>query len=713
MFSSSKHIFFLLQLVCLGLFVTGRESAKLYSIGNNSFWNQSSAWSLTENGPVSGLIPQANDSIVINTTVILNIDFTFSGSGSILIKNAGLIRGNAFKLTFTGNSSMQCLGEVQLYNLDVLDNSSIFIAAGSKLSVMHSMLNNSLVPIQVGGKLSVSGELNCGSYVSENASITGNGSVNSTVFAGLGEIMSTKPCNLIPAGSIVSEINWTGNVSSDWNDPLNWTGNEIPASLSNVAIQNSLHTPVLSGSGYCHNLFMSPGTHLAILPTSSLTIGSELFIEADAELLLKNALVEHASLICYGNVTGKVKSEIQVAGNTSAFVATPVTDALSGVFVNMYLRGFDEANAGWGSYIVPTDVELNPMQGYELFSAYSATRYFEGTPNFGDYSQVVSSLNDGWNLIGNPYPCYIDWQSGTRNPAGWQRGSIASAIYYTDASGSGNYSVYIPGSDDASINKGSRFIPPMQGFFVKAKQSGAISVNKQAIAPEVEISDFILHNTALKFKVESNGYSDETVVRFNSSSSFSFDDEFDAYKMTGIEDAPSLFTSLEDGTQMAINTMPSLSSALEIPISLTCNSEREFKLTVSGTSNFEFRYPLTLLDKATNTFIDLRVDSTYIFSHSPLSDPNRFTLQFEVVSGINDLTDNQTGITMIDGNIKINGQENRKCTVDVYGMDGKLVLHTSGTLSPDMMVPFQNNHGIYLVKVTTNTTSYARKLYAE
>jgi len=713
MILTSKHILLLLQLICLGLFVTGRESAKLYSIGNNSAWNQSSSWSLTENGPVSGLVPQANDSIIIGTSVVLNNDFTISGSGNVLVKSAGLLRGNAFRFTFAGSSSMQCQGEVQLYDLIVGDNSSISIASTGKVSVVHSMLINSQLPILVAGKLSVAGELNCGSSSTGEAEITGTGTVSSQVFGGSGEIMSTSPCSLIPAGSIVSEINWIGNVSSDWNDPLNWAGNVIPSSQSNIAIQNSINTPVISGSFFCHNLFLSPGTKLVILPSSSLHIDGELFIDPSAELLLKNTLVEHASLINYGFGSGKVKSEFQVAGNTSVFVATPVADALSGVFVNMYLRGFDEANSGWGSYIVPTDVQLTPMQGYELFSPYSATRYFEGTPNFGNYSQVVSSTNEGWNLIGNPYPCYIDWQSGTRNPEGWQRGSVAAAIYYTDASGSGNYSVYIPGSDDASINRGSRFIPPMQGFFVKAKQAGAILVNKQAIASEVTLSDFILHNTALKFKVEGNSYSDETVVRFNTSSTFAFDDDFDAYKMNGIEDAPSLYTSMEDGTHMAINTMPSLSSNLQIPIGITSNSEKEFKMTVSGSSNFEFRYPLTLEDKATNTFIDLRSDSSYVFSHSPLSDPNRFILHFDVVSGTNENVTSQTEIVMVDGNIKISGQENRKCTVEVFGMDGKQLLRTSGSLSPNMVVPFRNNHGIYLVKVTTNTTSYARKLYAE
>jgi hypothetical protein len=713
MLSYVKHIAFLIQLVLVGLFVSGRESTKLYSIGNNLAWNQPFSWSLTPNGSACGLIPQSNDSLVISNSIVLNADFTLSGLGNIKVESTGLLRGNGFHLALQGNSRLLCQGEVQLYNLIISDSSSISISNSGKVSVIMIMQNISDIPLKVDGMLTVYGTLDCGSLTHQQSSIIGTGKICSTDFYGVGTVMSYNPCSSLFGGSILSEVNWTGAVSNDWNNPLNWTGNQVPELTSNVAILKSENNPVISGTGLCHNIFLSPYANLIVMPTAVLQVNGELYVDQSAELLLKNSALDYASLINAGSVTGKVKSEFQVTGNTPVFISTPIADALSGVFVYMYLRSFEEANSTWGNYIIPTDVQMKPMQGYELFSAYSDTRYFEGTPNTGEIAQTISSSEDGWNLVGNPYPCYIDWQSNSKSPQGWQRASIASAIYYPDASGSGNYSVYVPGIDDASLNGGSRYIAPMQGFFVKARQSGVIQVNNQVIAQNISIPSNIPHNTALKFKVEGNGYSDETMIRFNTSSSFTFDDDFDAYKMTLNENAPSLFSMIDDGTKMAINTMPELSSDLQVPIGLTCKTDKEFTLTVLGGANFGFRYPLTLEDKVTKTFIDLRVDSTYVFHHTPLSDPDRFVLYFDVVSGISENPTDEPEIIMSNGNIKVTGKENRNCTVDVYGIDGKQILHTSGFLSPAMIVPFEGNHGIYLVKVTTNSTSHARKLYVE
>jgi hypothetical protein len=713
MLSHVKHIAFLIQLVLVGLFVSGRESTKLYSIGNNLPWNQPNTWSLSQNGPACGFIPQSNDSLVISNSVVLNTDFILTGLGNIKVESSGLLRGNGFRLTLQGSSKLFCQGEVQLYNLMITDSSSVSISNSGEISVVMIMQNISDIPLKVDGILTVYGTLDCGSLTHQQSAIIGIGKVSSTDFNGVGTVMSYNPCSSLYGGSILSEINWTGAVSNDWNDPLNWTGNQVPESFSNVALLKSENNPVISGTGHCHNIFLSPNTNLIIMPTSVLQVDGELYVDQAAELLLKNSALEYASLINTGFVTGKVKSEFQVTGNTPVFISTPIADALSGVFVYMYLRSFEEANSTWGNYIIPTDVQMTPMQGYELFSAYSDTRYFEGTPNSGEISQSISSSEDGWNLIGNPYPCYIDWQTNAKSPQGWQRGSIASAIYYPDASGSGNYSIYVPGSDDASLNGGSRYIAPMQGFFVKARQSGVIQVNNQVVAQNISFPGNILHNTALKLRVEGNGFSDETVIRFNTTSTFAFDDDFDAYKMTLNENAPSLFSIIGDGTKMAINTLPDLSSDLTVPIGLTCNTDKEFKLTVFGGANFGFRYPLTLEDKETKTFIDLRVDSTYVFHHTPLSDPNRFVLYFDVVSGISENPSDEPEIIMSNGNIKVTGKENKNCTIDVFGIDGKQILHTSGILSPAMIVPFEGNHGIYLVKVTTNSTSHARKLYVE
>lgn len=709
----SKYFLILFTLMVSGSSVFARDGMKLYSIGHNTAWTSPASWSLSANGQPSVFIPQYNDTLIINSQLVLNTDFNLSGNGYIEISSSGNLKGNAFNLSISGEAGITCLGDCQLYTLNLSGNAAFTVGYSGRLKIVNTLTVLSPRQSIVNGELTVYGNLECGGAGSTFAGIHGSGVLKGNTFTGTGSIMSISSIVLIPQGSALSGNNWLGSIDTDWNEPMNWSGNIVPETSSNIAILAVLNQPVIHDQAYCGNLYLSPGTSLKILAGATLNAGQNLFIPVDAELLLKNSVTSRASLIAKGSVSGKIKSEINVMENSPMFVSSPVQDAQSGVFINMYLREYNEAGSGWGEYIVPTDQELNPMKGYELFSIYGATRIFEGTPIQGEVYQAITSSNEGWNLIGNPFPCYLDWQSDESSSQGWQRNTIGNAIYYPDPSGSGNYSVYLNGDDPASVNNGSRYIAPMQGFFVKARQNGIIKVNNNAVATVTENAIPELEHSAIRFRVEGSGTHDEAIVRFNPSSSFSFDDDYDAYKIPGTGNATTLFTTLADETRLSINTMPSPSSTLEIPLGVTCSSTQQLKLTVAGNTLFEYRYPLMLEDKATNRFLDLRDDSTYVFQHSPSMDPMRFVLHFETIAGLNENKIKAPRILISDGIIEVSGTCENECTVDVFGLDGKPVLQQSGVCAPEFRIPFHGYHGVYIVRVTTKTTSHALKLFAD
>lgn len=708
-----KYFILLIILTVSGGMVSGRDGMRLYSIGNNTPWTSQASWSLTCSGQPSGFVPQHNDTLLISSAVVLNTDFTLSEHGRIEISSQGNLKGSAFNLTLSGESRFSCSGDCQLNSLNVAGDASVSVGYSGRLKIGNTLSVLSSLHSIVDGNLSIYGNLLCGGTPSPLTGIQGSGVIKGNTYSGTGTIMNISSIGLIPTGSVLSGNNWLGTLDNRWNEPLNWSGNTVPDGSSNTAILAVSNQPVIDGQAFCNDLYLSPGTSLKITPSATLSAGQNLSIPEDAELLLINTLTSHASLIARGNVTGRIKSEIQVMKGMPMFVSAPVKDAQSGVFINMYLREYDEVSSGWGEYIVPTDQELNPMKGYELYSTYGATRIFEGSPIQGEVFQALSSSNDGWNLIGNPFPCYLDWQSGESSSQGWQRNTIANAIYYPDPSGSGNYAVYLPGDDPASINNGSRYIAPMQGFFVKARQDGIIKVNKNAVASVTENAVSELQHTAIRFRIEGNGYSDEAMVRFDPSSSFGFDDDYDAYKILGTGNAPAVFSTLSDNTQVSVNTMPSPSSALEIPLGINCSSNQELKLSVTGNTLFEYRYPLILEDKVTNKFLDLRNDSIYLFQHSPSMDPMRFVLHFETIAGLQENHVTTPCIKLSSGYIEVSGTGENECIVDVFCLDGKLVLRESGISAPLLRIPFHGYHGIYLVKLTTKTTSHALKLYAD
>lgn len=689
----------------------GREGVKLFSIGNNIPWNSASSWSRVSGGSSCGFIPQSNDTIIVESNVILNTNFQLAGNGQLIVSAGSQLKGHSFSIKGLGSSSMQISGSVQVGQLEFNESSSLEILSGSNLIVSGDLVANSQIAMSVYGKLIVQGTYRADAGVN-TAQVIGEGSIRSQYYSGVGMIVNMAAGSL-PVNSYLSVNNWTGAVDYKWNEAGNWSLNIVPTSLDNISILAVANSPIIEEQAFAHSVLLSPDSKLTLTNGGMLSIDRNLEIEESADLHVINTSTQRCSLIVLGEVIGKIKSEIAVQKDQKVFVASPVAEAQSGVFINMYLRAFDEAQSNWGEYIVPTNVSLGSMKGYELYSPYNDTRVFEGTPNTGEVSQSITSLNEGWNLIGNPYTCYIDWKAEDASGMAWQRSSISKAIYYPDPAGSGNYSVYLPGSEDISINNGSRFIAPMQGFFVKARQSGVVKVNRNAIATQTENPVASLQNTALKFKLEGAGFTDESVIRFDAASTFSFDDDFDAVKMEGTGNAPSIYTEEQDGVKMAVNTMPSLSSSLDIPIGISFNNESQLKLSVEGANQFGFRYPLFLEDKLTGNVIDLRSDSVYTFQNSVSADPSRFVLHFDIIAGTDEINLNKPSIKVVEGMISITGNTEQECQVEVIGIDGRQVVLTNGYINSGLMIPFEGNHGIYVVKVSAKNTCYAHKIYVD
>lgn len=145
---------------------------------------------------------------------------------------------------------------------------------------------------------------------------------------------------------------------------------------------------------------------------------------------------------------------------------------------------------------------------------------------------------DGWNLVGNPYPCEIDWDS----PTGWVKNHLDDAIYLFDPGTAnttltgvgGKYVTYKNGvaSDGSSFRN---IIPSSQGFFVKATATGAnltVNENAKVVAP-VQLVNFRKDNALQTLVLQlSNGMvTDESLLRLERDATSSFNARYDAHKM--------------------------------------------------------------------------------------------------------------------------------------------------------------------------------------
>ena len=87
-----------------------------------------------------------------------------------------------------------------------------------------------------------------------------------------------------------------------------------------------------------------------------------------------------------------------------------------------------------------------------------------GQPTIGNfnfnpsYTNSGDPLNDGFNLIANPYPSTIDWLSSA-----WTKTNVNNAIYMYQADNT-QYASFVGG---IGVNGATRHIASSQGFYIQ------------------------------------------------------------------------------------------------------------------------------------------------------------------------------------------------------------------------------------------------------
>tara|TARA_B100000809_G_scaffold230223_1_gene244371 strand:- start:2502 stop:5573 length:3072 start_codon:yes stop_codon:yes gene_type:complete len=175
-----------------------------------------------------------------------------------------------------------------------------------------------------------------------------------------------------------------------------------------------------------------------------------------------------------------------------------------------------------------------------------------GPPNVGNINLPISytnngnSANDGWNLIGNPYPSCIDWDSQDLTKT-----NVNNAIYIWDASNQ-QFASYVAG---IGTNGGSRNIASSQAFWVQANSPGASIQFTESCKAATDIA-FLRPASSiapLRIKTQNNYGSDEIAINFQPSASANFDGAYDAKKIASSNPNLPNSSSILNGIEYSIN----------------------------------------------------------------------------------------------------------------------------------------------------------------
>ena len=359
-------------------------------------------------------------------------------------------------------------------------------------------------------------------------------------------------------------------------------------------------------------------------------------------------------------------------------------------FISVY--SYNETIAGVNSlgYVPPTDI-TNPINTGQGFWAYIGpvplTIDVKGPTIKGDQSLPVTytastggSDNDGWNMVGNPYPSTIDWDA----VSGWTKTNISSATYIWNNTAQ-QYAVYQGG---VGTNGGSRYIASSQAFWVQTTgDSPLLSLTENVKAA----TDIVFKNNnetppdALKLFMAGNGYTDETVLQFKQDASSSFDPDYDAYKLFSFNtQVPSLSTIVDSSSDLSINALPLLTSGISIPLRAKAGVTGNYTITADISQLGGSTLSCVLLeDLVTGIITDLRLSPTYTFniSNTVITSP-RFMLHFSnpLQKQILDVNCNNAD----NGAVIISGENSSTWNFTWKDMQGNII-QTTGNASADTL----------------------------
>ena len=494
---------------------------------------------------------------------------------------------------------------------------------------------------------------------------------------------------------------WTGFNSPDWSDPLNWSTQKPPEDMTNIVIPTSLQGnsyPEINSSqnAVCNDLTIENGAHLIIPAGNHLTVAGSLINNASANgLTLKANASGVASLLHnYNNVQATVESYL--TQNKWHIVSAPVNNATSNVFYNVFLMYFNEPDYSW-HFIESTDYDLTEGLGYfawpdESLTGDTTVKYM-GVLNNGDltvdglsYTTSQPEAQRGWNLIGNPYPSYINWNGN------WAKTNVDATIYIYDGA---NYLTW-NGTDGTHPNGD---IAPGQGFWVKANDQ-----NASVTIPQSERK----HGTQQFYKadgpserilitVEGNGYSDKMLIRFDDNATTGFDSEYDAWKFFGAEEAPQLF-SIFGADGLTVDILPFEDENTVIPVGLKVGATTSYQLTFDD-FDFENEIKIKIEDLKTGEMFDVSGGLTFQFTASVADDRHRFNLHFKNESfGIGDPHHHKNDIYAFGNRIYFNKPADFSGTITVFDMMGRKIYESHARGEGLMIIPLDGKRGYYIVK---------------
>lgn len=482
---------------------------------------------------------------------------------------------------------------------------------------------------------------------------------------------------------------------------------------------------------------------LTVDPGAALTIDAGITLTAST-VNLNSTSSQFSSLISNGSIIGTVNynrytAQVGAVG-TNDLVSAPLSGQLFATFASSNsnlaesgtARAFAPYNTSAGAY-QNYDVLANASDllesgiGYRAGTIDGSVLIHTGTVLTTDVLDVpISDAAAGyaWNLIGNPYPSYLDFNAFFQlNKSEFDTGTAFQAIYGYDGDASNGWTVW----NQAVIDEGSitELIAPGQGFFVKAKTGGGLVDFTTAMRTLGTSDDFIagrqpISNAVLsKLYLSSSTDQASTQIYFIEGTTRGMDDGYDAGVYQDNAGAFSIYSNLVEnniGQDLAIQTLPYNDfNNIIVPLGVNAMAGHQLHIGVTDGTSLPDNINVYLEDNVTNTFTLLN-NNEYIFTPTnDLSGTGRFYIHYTSETLSIESTNFNNALIYTTTNPKeviIKGTFLNRTEINLYDIQGRLVINADLDINRNVN-SISTSHlgtGVYIIKLSSKAQTKTQKL---
>ncbi|MCK8478975.1 GEVED domain-containing protein, partial [Psychroserpens algicola] len=469
-----------------------------------------------------------------------------------------------------------------------------------------------------------------------------------------------------------------------------------------------------------NNIKVFDGAEIIVEKSKSLTVNGDLISSDDVSL--ESDSDEYSSLIVTNSVFGIVEYKRHVNSTASTggndLIAPPVygesfidfraanPNILSNGANTLFLFGpFDKVT---DTYVLYTNTETAPLEagiGYRAASTDASTFTFKGavkTNNVKSTVVISGPTNPEWNLIGNPYPSYInlsDFLSANNSKFDAQR----SGIYGYDGDASDGWTIWNQAYSDANPNAK---ITPGQGFLI----ASAFNQDDIEFSPIMRTigsdDDFILgrqdNSSAIShLKLQMSGTSKLyfTDFYFTDNASLGLDYNYDS-GLFGTAPGFSIYSHLVEenqGRNYGIQSIGTTNlSDVAIPLGVHVSEGQQVAISIAERTLSQ-DVDVYLEDNLTNTFTLLNTSDYTFTANTNISGTGRFYLRFAESTLSTSSTESSTievYTTTQPKTLFVKGNLLKDTQLTIHDIQGRLI--KTWSLSKD-----QNTHRIDVSSMST------------